>query len=188
MAKLVADTYGDAFFMLAVETNQVDKLLNEVKAASDALKENSNFTKLMNHPKIAKEEKRKILETIFKGRISDELLGLMQMLFVKNHFNEMENVFAHFVKKVKEYKNIGTVYVTSPTPLREEQKGMLLEKLKKTTKYEIFEIHYAVDSSLIGGMIIRIGDRVVDNSIQTKLRKLTRELSKIQLKVGEGIS
>ena len=46
-------------------------------------------------------------------------------------------------------------------------------------------MHYDVDAALIGGMVIRIKDRVVDSSIQTKLYDLTRELSKIQLKVGE---
>jgi F-type H+-transporting ATPase subunit delta len=46
-------------------------------------------------------------------------------------------------------------------------------------------MHYAVDSALIGGMVIRIGDRVVDSSVRTKLSALTRELSKIQLKAGE---
>ena len=47
---------------------------------------------------------------------------------------------------------------------------------------------YAVDSALIGGMVIRIGDRVVDSSVRTKLNDLTRELSKIQLKAGECAS
>ena len=58
-------------------------------------------------------------------------------------------------------------------------------RLLKTTKYVEFEMHYKVDAALIGGMEIRIGDRVVDSSIRTKLQNLTRELSKIQLKVGE---
>ena len=55
----------------------------------------------------------------------------------------------------------------------------------QTTKYVEFEMHYDVDTALIGGMVIRIKDRVVDSSIKTKLYDLSRELSKIQLKVGE---
>ena len=65
------------------------------------------------------------------------------------------------------------------------QKEKVEEKLLKTTHYEAFEMHYEVDESLIGGMVIRIGDRVVDSSVKQKLSQLTRELSKIQLKVGE---
>lgn len=185
MAKLVSKTYGDALFELAVETGQMDELLAEVRAVAQVLRENGELAKLMNHPKIVKEEKIEFLEGIFKGRVSDELLGLMRMLVSKNHFNEMDSVFAYFIDQVKEYKNIGTAYVTSAFPLSDAQKSQVQEKLLATTKYVSFEMNYEVDSSLIGGMVIRIGDRVVDSSIRTKLQGLSRELSKIQLKVGE---
>ena len=69
--------------------------------------------------------------------------------------------------------------------LTDEQKAAVEKRLLETTKYVQFEMHYDVDAELIGGMVIRIKDRVVDSSIKTKLYDLTRELSKIQLKVGE---
>ena len=185
MAKLVSNTYGDALFELAVEAGDEDKLLAEVRDILEILKENEELSKLMNHPKIVKEEKIKILEEIFKGQISMELIGLMRMLISKNHYNEVESVFVYFIDRVKEQKNIGTAYVTSAMPLKDAQKEQIQEKLLATTKYVSFEIHYQVEESLIGGMIIRIGDRVVDSSVRTKLMNLTRELSKIQLKVGE---
>lgn len=185
MAKLVSKTYGDALFELAVEASAVDELLAEVKGVLQVLKENSDFSKLMNHPKIVKEEKTEILEKVFKDRISNELMGLMHMLVSKNHYNDMESVFNYFIEQVKEYRNIGTAYVTSAYPLSDAQARQVESKLLKTTKYVSFEMHYEVDEGLIGGMVIRIGDRVVDSSIRTKLMNLTRELSKIQLKVGE---
>ena len=185
MAKLVGKTYGDALFDLAVSGNRADELLDEVRGVSQILKENGDLSRLMEHPKIVKEEKLRILDQIFKGRISDELLGLMRLLLLKDHYREMDAVFTYFIDRVKEYKNIGTAYVTSALPLSEEQKSRVLEKLLSTTKYVSFEMHYAVDADLIGGMVIRIGDRVVDNSIRTRLTGLSRELSKIQLKVGE---
>ena len=70
-------------------------------------------------------------------------------------------------------------------PLGEIQKSNLVEKLLETTDYVEFEMHYEVDPSIIGGMVIRIKDRVVDSSIKSKLALLGSELSKIQLKVGE---
>lgn len=185
MAKLVSNTYGDALFELAVEDGQVDELLSEVRGVLEVLHQNGELAKLMNHPKIVKEEKIQILENVFKGRISNELLGLMRMLISKNHYGEVESVFAYFIDRIKEYKNIGTAYVTSAMPLSDVQQKQVEDKLLQTTKYVSFEMHYDVDEGLIGGMVIRIGDRVVDSSIKTKLMNLTRELSKIQLKVGE---
>ena len=107
------------------------------------------------------------------------------MLVSKGHYGEMESVFTYFINQVKEYKNIGTAYITVPMMLGNSQKEQLKAKLLQTTHYVEFEMHYDVDKSLMGGMIIRIGDRVVDSSVRNKLQKLARELSKIQLKVGE---
>lgn len=185
MAKLVSKTYGDALFELALEENQLDEILDDVTAAVQALNENPDLSRLMNHPKIDKEEKVKLIEDIFKGQVSDELVGLMRMIVEKDHYKEMMNVFTYFIDRVKEYKNIGTAYVTSAVELTDEQKAAVEKRLLETTKYVEFEMHYDVDAGLIGGMVIRIKDRVVDSSIKTKLYDLTRELSKIQLKVGE---
>ena len=160
-------------------------MLDEARSIQQILHEDNELSKLMNHPKIVKEEKIEILEQIFKGRVQAEITGLMRMLVSKGHYGEMESVFAYFIDQVKEYKNIGTAYVTAPMPLSDSQKEQIKKKLLETTKYVEFELHYDVDESLIGGMVIRIGDRVVDSSVKSRLMTLTRELSKIQLKVGE---
>ena len=179
MAKLVSNTYGDALFELALENNQLDSMLEEVKAVASVLQENEDLTKLMNHPKIVKEEKIKIIEEIFTNQVSREVVGLMRMIVQKGHFNEMESVFMYFIDRVKEYKNIGTAYVTSAVTLSDGQKSAVEKRLLETTKYIQFEMHFDVDAALIGGMTIRIGDRVVDSSVKNKLNDLTRELLKI---------
>lgn len=185
MAKLVSNVYGDALFDLGLETNQLDSLLEEVKGVSEVIQTNTDLAKLMNHPKITKEEKIKLIEDIFTGRVSREMVGLMRLLVEKGHFNEMVSVFDYYENRVKEHNNVGTAYVTSAMPLREEQKKAIEKRLLETTKYVKFEMHFNVDAALIGGMTIRIGDRIVDSSVKNKLENLTRELQNIQLKAGE---
>lgn len=185
MAKLVSKTYGDALFALAVEEHMVDPLYEEAQAVAQILRENTELTRLMNHPKIEKEEKVRLIESIFKGRIGDELVGLLRMLVQKGHYKETDQVFTYFIDRVKEYKKIGTAYVTSAMELTPQQKQAVEQKLLDTTKYVQFEIHYTTDPALIGGMVIRIRDRVVDGSVRTRLEHLTRDLERIQLKVGE---
>lgn len=181
MAKLVSKTYGDALFEVALENNQLDSMLEEVKAVCAAIVSNEDLTKLMNHPKIVKEEKIKVIEDIFTGKVSKELVGLMRMVVEKGHYDEMDAVFEYFIDRVKEYKNIGTAFVTSALELSDSQKKAVEKRLLETTKYVEFEMHYDVDAALIGGMKIRIGDRVVDSSVKNKLYGLTRELSNITI-------
>ena len=180
MAKLVSKVYGDALFEVAVESGRLDEIWEQTRAMQTALEENPELFALMRHPKIVKEEKVKIIESIFTGEVCAELVGLLRMIVEKDHFAQIGKVLAYFDDQVKEYKSIGTAYVTTAMELSDAVKRLL-----ETTKYVTFEMHYEVDSAIIGGMMIRIGDRVVDSTVRTKLYDLTRELSKIQLKAGE---
>lgn len=181
MAKLVSKTYGDALFELAVEEQTVEMLENEVQGVLQVLQDNVELNKLMNHPKITKEEKNKIIEGIFKGRISDELTGFLHIVVTKDRYNEITNIFEYFIHRVREFKNVGLAYVSSAVELREEQKAELIRKLLQITRFKQIDVVYTVDQALIGGMIIRIGDRVIDSSIKTRLHEMSKNLSKLQL-------
>ncbi len=181
MAKLVSKTYGDALFAVALEENRMDEFFEAVKVVADVLSTNKEFGKLMNHPKIIKEDKVKIVEETFGKNVPKEVAGVMALLVTKGRQGEMLSVFDYFINLVKEEKGIGKADVTTAVPLSDKQKAEVEQKLLDTTKYETFEMNYAVDKSLIGGIIIRIGDRVVDSSIKTKLYELTRELRNVQI-------
>lgn len=179
MAKLVSKTYGDALFALAMEENRMDEMFEAARAVADVLRTNEDFSKLMNHPKIIKEDKVKIVEESFGGQVPKEIVGLMSLMVTKGRAGEMTSVFDYFIDLVKEEKKIGKADVTTAVPLNSAQKEKVEKKLLETTKYETFEMCYKVDETLIGGMVIRIGDRVIDSSIKTKLYDLSRELKNI---------
>ncbi|MBR1691554.1 MAG: F0F1 ATP synthase subunit delta [Lachnospiraceae bacterium] len=181
MAKLISKTYGEALVELAVEENKVDDFVKELTVISQILKENSDFDALMNHPKIVKEEKKKVMENVFRGRISDELLGFFLLIIEKDRYGEIDSILSYFIDQVKAIKGIGIVYVTTAVPLGQQQKQKIEQRLLQTTGYKEVEMHYDVDEALIGGMKIRIGDRVVDSSVQTKLSELTKQLMRLQL-------
>ena len=87
----------------------------------------------------------------------------------------------YFLTEVKKHKGIGVATVTTAVPLRSEQCKKVEQRLLDTTDYKSMEIHYEQDAALIGGMVIRIGDRVVDSSISTKLNELQKDLLKVQI-------
>ena len=176
MAKLVAGTYGEALFSLACEENKVDSLYDEVLALEDILEQNPDLTALMNHPKVTKEEKQKVIKEVFEGRASGELTGFLNLLLQKDRYSELPAILNFFESRVKEHKGIGVAYVTSAVELSAARKKEIEAKLLSTTSYRSMEMNFTVDESLIGGLVIRIGDRVVDSSIKTKLEGLKREL------------
>ena len=103
------------------------------------------------------------------------------MIIKKDRYSEIDSILDYFIDQVKELKGIGIVLVTTAIELNEAQKNKIEKRLLDTTKYNSLEMHFKVDISLIGGMQIRIGDRVVDSSVATKLNDLQKQLLKIQL-------
>ena len=85
------------------------------------------------------------------------------------------------MSRVWEEKKIGVACVTSAAALSDHQKKDIEARLLETTSYVKFRMEYSVDPALIGGMVIKIGDRVVDSSVKTKLENMAKELNKIQL-------
>lgn len=181
MAKLVAKVYGDALFAAANEAGRMDDMYDEVHELLKILAANADLQKMLDNPKVIREEKESVIENIFRGRISDEIVELMKLMIAKGRYSQIESVFEYYIGLVKEVKKIGVAHVTTALELTDEQKEQIVKRLLETTAYESFEMTYAVDKSLIGGMVIHIGDRVVDSSIKTKLYELSKDLKKIQV-------
>ena len=177
MAKLVSKVYGDALFEESIEKQSVDTLFSEVKALLAIWRENPELAELLDNPKIVKEEKIGIMTNIFAGRVSDDLMGFLAVIVDKGRQKDIPAICTYFIDTVKEYKKIGVARVASAVELKSEQKAMIEQRLLDTTQYVEFEMVY----SLIGGLVIRIGDRVVDSSIKTQINELHRSLSKLQL-------
>lgn len=181
MAKLVSKVYGDALFETAIDKGQMDVLYDEACALVPIFRDNPELTVLLTNPQIVKEEKLAIMNRLFSGNVTEEMMGFLTIIVEKDRQNEILPIFEYFIQRVKDHKKIGAAYVTSAVALKDGQRVSLEKKLLETTPYVQFEMHYQVDPELMGGMVIRIGDHVVDGSLKTRLYELKRELSKLQL-------
>lgn len=177
MAKQVNSTYGDALFDLAVEEKQVDSILEELTGLLQIMEENEELLPLMTHPEVLKDDKLKMLENIFQGRVSDAVMGMLLIVVKNDRSAELPAICEYVIGRLKEYKRIGIAYVTSAVRLTQEQKAKIEERLIATTDYVTMEMHYKEDASLIGGLIIRMEDRVVDSSIKRQLERMSATLS-----------
>ena len=181
MAKSAITTYGEALFQIAVESSSCLQMLDEVLELKKILSENPELGSVMLNPRFSKEEHSEIISNVFKGRIDDKLFSFLELLVSKGRYNYLEEILDYFVSRVKEHLRIGQASVTSAIEIDDEMKKRIKEKLLSTTDYKEIEIEYITDPSLIGGMVIRIKDRIVDNSVRTKIENISRDLHKIQL-------
>lgn len=183
MAKLVSKVYGEALFEAAMESgpDKAAALLEEIEILRGILAKNPGFDALMRHPSIPKPEKMQMIKTVFEGRISGELQRLLQLLADKERYRELAAVFDCYTGLVKAWQRIGIACVTTAVELTQGQKNAVEARLLEAGGYRRMEMSYSVCPELIGGMVIRVGDRVIDSSIRTKLDGLTKQLLQIQL-------
>ncbi|MBR5658222.1 MAG: F0F1 ATP synthase subunit delta [Lachnospiraceae bacterium] len=181
MAKLVANVYGDALFSIGKEKNTLDDLYEEVLAVKTAFDETPQLMDVLVSPDVNGEQKQELLARTFQGRVSYDMFGFLSIVVKKSRQEYLDDMFAYFISTYKEEKKIGVVSVTTPFALSESKKFEIQKKLLQTTGYRSLEITYSVDESLIGGMVIRIKDRVVDSSVKTRLKELEKSLRGLQI-------
>ena len=113
MAELISKRYAEALFQLALEQDCVDKYSDEVKLVYEALSGESEILKVFNYPEISSEVKFNILQTALKDSVSDDILGLLQVVFNKNREKELIEILDTFLKKVLVFLGIVTADVES---------------------------------------------------------------------------
>ncbi len=180
MASLIPKKYGSALYQLAVEQDSVLKYEEEIIHLRQILIENTDLMDVLNHPKVLQDDKIALIEEVLTDRVLREIVGLLVLLIKKNREAYSLQVLDYFLEQAKAYKKIVTAYVTSAIALSKMQKDEIKQKLEDIQNQTV-EVKEEVNPDIIGGLIIRIGDRIMDNSIQGKVKRLAKHLEAIQL-------
>ena len=175
MARLISKRYAIALFELAKELNKVDDFNNEIQMIYNSIKDDKQFLDVLIHPRISSSEKFSIFENVFKGKVSEEILGLISIVINKNREEELLEILETFLNLVKDFKGITTAYVYSAIKLTENQLKSINEKLnEKLNKQVIIEAYEKPE--LIGGVLINVDGKIIDNSIKKGLEDVRKSL------------
>ena len=177
MAKLVSKVYGDAYVSVVSEKNNLIDALEEIKSVKNILLENVEIIELLDSPKMDDEEKIDFIKGIFENHISVDSLGFLLTVIEKKRQAELISILDYVIDCIKELLLIGKATVTTALPLDDSKKERIVDELLKSSHYKSLEAEYVVDESIIGGIVIRIGDRVVDSSVKTRIDKMRKMLS-----------
>ena len=177
MAKLVSKVYGDAYVSVVSEKNNLIDALEEIKSVKNILLENVEITELLDSPKMDDEEKIDFIKGIFEKHISVDSMGFLLTVIEKKRQAELISILDYVIDCIKELLLIGKATVTTALPLDDSKKDKIVDELLKSSHYKSLEAEYVVDESIIGGIVIRIGDRVVDSSVKTRIDKMRKMLS-----------
>jgi len=167
----LANRYAKALFEFALEQKKLDEVGKDMLLISQTIDENKELAQMLKSPIVKLEKKEKVMQIMF-AKITDPLSLKFMMLVAKKSREEHLAYFANeFTAMYKDYQGLVDAWVTSSTNIEADVKEHLLELLRKITGKTI-QLHESVNSDLLGGFIIKIGDYQYDASTRTLMRKL----------------
>ena len=168
----VALVYVEALLSLAREEDKVLEFKNEIMAITPLF--DSEMVRFLATYNIDKSSKKDVIKMAFKD-LSVELLHFIYLLIDKNRARYIKEIFKSYLTKANEVLRIKVVEITSPRPLKEGDKQRLTEALKEKFKMDI-ELLEIIDTSLISGIRVKMGDQMIDASLSHKIEDLKKTL------------
>ncbi len=165
--------YAKSLLDQSLEKGELEKVQIDVLLILKTIKENRDFSAMLRSPVIKTEKKKEILELIFSKTITPITNAFLQLIATQKREEFLELICEEFVRKYKNHKHILTAVITTASGLDEEMRKKVYELVRKQLNSEV-ELVEKVNKDLIGGFILRVGDKQNDTSILGKLRQLER--------------
>ena len=170
----IAKRYARALFDIASEDQSYNDWLDKLKLISDTGTD-KDFAIVLNSTKISLSKKINTIDEVFKGKLNTLQLNFLKLLTKNQSFSIIQDIHKQFVGQVEKLNNIIRVSVTSPYKISDDLKDQISNLVNEISGAESV-IEEKIDSELIGGVVIRLGDTVIDGSIKNKVKQLRREL------------
>ena len=181
MARSVENVYADALLSAAKESGKTEEILKDAELLLKTLHEAPEFLMCLSDPGRSKEDRENAFLSVFSDVLQNETSGFLSVIIEKRREDRLEEILNRFIRLAEASMGIGRVSVRTAFPVTEKEKAAIEEKVRQTAGYQTLYFNYETDESLIGGLVIRLGDRVVDGSVKNRLDKLTRELLKTRV-------
>lgn len=173
--KFVARPYAKAIFDLALESNTLDEWLVALKILEDFSKHKEVVT-LYDDPTIDNQEVIMLLQMLIKEYANEQQQNFIKLLIENKRLKSLTTISKVYAELVSEHLNSSTVEVISFRKLTDSEKKDISVKLKKKLNIQDVKLNCKVDKGLLGGLIIKIGDHVIDGTIKNKIKQAQKHL------------
>lgn len=178
MAKLVSTTYSEAIFEVALELGCLDDIQKEFGFLTRTLVEYPEYFEIIKSPKINISEKKQVIQETFENQISQTLLNFLKIIIDKKRGSDILDIKRDFDRRVNLHNNVVKATVESVVPLSEVQLKTLQDKLNNMTGKNV-EIETLINPVLLGGVLVKMGDQIIDGSVKFKLEGMLEGLTQI---------
>jgi F-type H+-transporting ATPase subunit delta len=171
----LAGRYAKSLLDLSIEQDQLEAVYTDMQFLQAVCKGSRELVSILKSPVINADKKNKILDAITAGKIGVITATFNKLLIRKGREAYLPEIVAAFIQQYKDLKDIHTVKLTTATPVSEELKKVILDKIRATTDMQKLEMESEVKEELIGGFILEIGDQLIDTSVAFDLNNIRKQ-------------
>ena len=175
-----ARRYARAVFQMALKRDEVDAVASGL--AQVALSESSSpqLMTVLQHPRITRERKKELLKQVFGDSVPVDVANFLRLLVDKDRADILPEVAVQFRRLLDENRKQLDAEATTAVEMTEAQRAALLQRLQTQTGYTV-RLQTSVDESILGGLIVRVGDRLIDGSVRTQLQTMREQLKQAKV-------
>jgi F-type H+-transporting ATPase subunit delta len=170
-------SYAEALFQVARAEEMLDRVEEELTRLNKSLDSNAELREFLSTPQISSDGKKSALFQIFGGKISPITLHWMNTVVDQGRQRRLPVIIEAFLKLTEDARDKITAEVITSIPLSEDLSKRLEQELSKITKKRVF-LKPMVDDSILGGVIVKIENKVIDGSVRHRLEEIKNEMIK----------
>jgi F-type H+-transporting ATPase subunit delta len=178
--KSIVVGYAQALFEVANEKGVADEVEEELEGIKELLKTNKKFRDILYHPSIIKDAKKDIINKTFGPQCSKWVKNLLFILIDKRREKMLDYLADIFKEVAGRIRRVTCVKVQTAFPLTDSKLDKLKENLEKLTKKKV-KLETEINKDIIGGMVIRMENKIIDGSVINHLKNLKKNLLKTVL-------
>ena len=179
LAAKIASPYARALYDFSVEQNLMHQITADFQNLEVFLAETPDLTNYLNNPLIGQDQKLELLDKALKSQLNNETFKFLSVLVERDRINLLESVITGYLNLVYELASIKMIEVSTAFAFTNLQKNTLIKKLKELTNAREIRLVINVDSSLIGGFLIKTNSKVIDFTVKNKLQLLAKHLDSV---------
>lgn len=179
LAAKLAAPYARAMFDFSVEKNLMHQITADFQNLEILLAQTPDLTNYLNNPLFSTEQKTELLEKTLKSQLNQETFKFLNILVKRDRINLLETITSNYLTLVYNLASIKMIEVTSAFAFTNIQKNTLIKKLKELTNAREIRLVINVDSSLIGGFLIKTNSKVIDFTVKNQLQLLAKHLDSV---------
>ena len=179
LAAKVAAPYARALYDFSVEQNLMHQITADFQNLEVFLAQTPDLTEYFNNPLISSDKKQELLEKTLKSQLNTETFKFLSVLVERDRINLLQSVISCYLNLVYELASIKMIEVSTAFAFTNLQKNTLIKKLKELTNAREIRLVINVDSSLIGGFLIKTNSKVIDFTVKNQLQLLAKHLDTV---------